>query len=210
MKQIICIFSGILVFSFGNLLFAIPNHITPGGITGLSNVFYYAHGMNIGLSLFLLNLPIFIIAWLIYRKLVYRSLLSMFLCSVLTGVFQSIVVPWGIHNIVIGCLFGGTLMGLGLGIIGISDSSLGGGTLVGKLLQLKYGFSFSLTTLLFDSLVYPISFFVIGAKETFFSLLLSIFSASGIRLVSWALAKAKRRKVTENAIGELDILSHSD
>ena len=192
MKDLLVIFSGILIFTFGNLFFAIPNHIMAGGVTGLSTVLYYVFGVNIGLTFFLLNLPLFLIAWRVSRGLVSRSIVSMFLSSVIIGLLQPFLLRWGTHNIVLGSVAGGTIMGLGLGIMGASNSSLGGGSLTGKLLHHKFGFSISLTTLLFDSLVYPISLFAIGRKETIFSLILSLFSALGIRLISWAVEKKRK------------------
>lgn len=133
----------ILIFAIGNLLFAVPNYIMNGGITGLSQLSYYIFHTNIGLSLLLFNLPLFIYAFFKYRDLFYKSVASMIVFSLAVGLLQDFIIPFGIQNIWIGSIVGGFWMGISLGILAKLNASLGGGSLLGKMLNLRYGFSLS-------------------------------------------------------------------
>ncbi|MGG1599830.1 YitT family protein [Paenibacillus naphthalenovorans] len=173
----------ILIFAIGNLLFAVPNYIMNGGITGLSQLSYYIFHTNIGLSLLLFNLPLFIYAFFKYRDLFYKSVASMIVFSLAVGLLQDFIIPFGIQNIWIGSIVGGFWMGISLGILAKLNASLGGGSLLGKMLNLRYGFSLSKSIFFIDASVYPLSLFIIGGRETLFSLILTAFSAFGVYVV---------------------------
>jgi uncharacterized membrane-anchored protein YitT (DUF2179 family) len=184
MVKFFSLFIVILLFSVGNLIFVVPNTIMNGGITGLSQMGYYLYDFNIGISLFLLNLPLFTLALLFYPNLFFNSVVSMLTVSLIIGVLQEPLLQFGIHNIWIGSICGGLWTGISLGILAKMNSSLGGGSLLGKILHEKYGYSLSKSILLIDSSVYPLSFFFIGATETLFSLILTFSCAIGIYITS--------------------------
>jgi uncharacterized membrane-anchored protein YitT (DUF2179 family) len=180
----VLLFVAVLFFAMGNLLFAVPNHIMNGGITGLSQLSYYVFKNNLGLSLFLFNMPLFIIAFIHYRHLFYKSVVSMIILSLLVGLLQDYLIPFGVHNIWIGSIVGGFWMGLSLGVVAKMNASLGGGSLLGKMINLRYGYSLSKSIFIIDASVYPLSFFIIGGRETLFSLILTASSAFGVYVIS--------------------------
>lgn len=181
--RIVLLFVAILLYAIGNLLFAVPNHIMNGGITGLSQISYYVFKTNIGISLLLFNLPLFIFAFFKYRHLFYKSVASMIVFSLAVGLLQDYIIPFGVQNIWIGSIIGGFWMGVSLGILAKLNASLGGGSLLGKMLHLRYGFSLSKSIFFVDASVYPLSLFIIGGTETLFSLILTAFSAFGVYVV---------------------------
>lgn len=193
-KQPLYIFLTILLFAVGNLLFAVPNTIMNGGMTGLSQIGYYLYEYNIGLSIFLLNLPLFIIAFFYYRELFYKSAIAMGVASLLIGLLQDPMLHFGIHNIWIGSVGGGLWMGISLGILARMNASLGGGSMLGKMLHDRFGFSLTKAIFFIDASVYPLSLFLIGVKETIFSLILTFFSALGVYFVT----KSSKKKLTKN------------
>ncbi|MET3505277.1 YitT family protein [Halalkalibacter oceani] len=178
-------FLGVFLFVVGNIIFALPNEISPGGIVGLSNLLYYWFNYDIGVSYFLLNVPLFILAWRISKPLFNQSILSMILCSIMLGFLEPLSFSLGVDNVWAGSLLGGLIIGAGLGVLGLTDSSLGGGSLSGKMLNMKFGLSFGLTTFMIDSLVFPLSLFVIGITNTFFSIILAFFSFMGIVVIDF-------------------------
>ncbi|BCJ86271.1 YitT family protein [Effusibacillus dendaii] len=190
MKNYLYIFITIVFFAVGNLLFAVPNKIMNGGMTGLSLMAYYVFGLNIGLGIFLLNLPLFLLAFLFYRNLFYNSVVCMAVSSLVIGVLQNPLLRFGVHNVWVGSIVGGFWMGTALGVLAHFNASLGGGSLLGKMVHQRYGWSLSRSIFLIDSSVFPLGFFVVGARETLFSLLLTAFSSLGVFTVS-ALLKAK-------------------
>ncbi len=67
----------------------------------------------------------------------------MIVFSLAVGLLQDFIIPFGIQNIWIGSIVGGFWMGISLGILAKLNASLGGGSLLGKMLNLRYGFSLS-------------------------------------------------------------------
>ncbi|RFU70127.1 hypothetical protein D0469_08070 [Peribacillus saganii] len=183
-KQPLFIFLTILLFAVGNIMFAVPNTIMNGGMTGLSQIGYYLFDFNIGLGIFLLNVPLFITAFLFYRDLFYKSAVSMAVVSLLIGLLQEPLLQFGIENIWIGSVVGGLWMGVTLGILARMNASLGGGSMLGKMLHERYGISLTKAIFFIDSSIYPLSLFLIGVIETIFSLVLTFFSAVGVFLVT--------------------------
>jgi uncharacterized membrane-anchored protein YitT (DUF2179 family) len=183
-RQPVYLFITILLFAIGNLLFAVPNTIMNGGMTGLSQIGYYLYSFNIGLGIFLLNIPLFVAAFFFYRDLFYKSAVSMVLLSALMGLLQDPLLSLGIRNIWIGSIAGGLWMGITLGILARMNASLGGGSMLGKMLHQRFGVSLTKAIFWIDASVYPLSMFLIGAVETLFSLILTFFSAVGVYLVT--------------------------
>ncbi len=183
-KQSVSIFGAILFFAVGSILFAVPNQITNGGLTGLSQMGYYLYKFNIGLSIFLFNIPLFIAAFFFHKELFYKSAASMVAVSLLIGVLQEPLLAFGLRNMWIGSVVGGLWMGLALGALSKMNASLGGGSMLGKMLSDRYGFSLSKTIFFVDASVYPLLLFLIGFTETIFSLLLTFFSSLGVYLVT--------------------------
>lgn len=107
----------------------------------------------------------------------------MIVFSLAVGLLQDYIIPFGVHNIWIGSIVGGFWMGVSLGILAKLNASLGGGSLLGKMIHLRYGFSLSKSIFVVDASVYPLSLFVIGGTETLFSLILTAFSAFGVYVV---------------------------
>ncbi|EKN66147.1 hypothetical protein BABA_17092 [Neobacillus bataviensis LMG 21833] len=188
------IFLAILSFGVGNLLFAVPNNIMNGGATGLSLMTYYIFNTNIGFNLFLFNLPLFILAFIFYRSLFYKSVVSMIALALVVGSLQDFLIPFGIHNIWIGSIVGGFWMGLSVGVLAKCNASVGGGSLLGKMINQRYGYSLSKSIFYSDSVVYPLSLFVIGGRETLFSLILTASSAFGVYVISVLPQKFTKEK----------------
>jgi uncharacterized membrane-anchored protein YitT (DUF2179 family) len=176
------------------VFFAIPNHIAAGGITGLSTLLYYWFNWNMGFVYFLLNVPLFLIAWRVSKSLFFQSISGMILCSIMIGLLAPLSEVYGVKHLWVGSCFGGLVMGLGLGILGFANASLGGGSLTGKILNKKYGFSFSLSTMLIDASVLPFAWFVIGAHQTLFSIIFIVSNALGIRVVDFIIKSIRTAK----------------
>ena len=85
-------FSGIFIMSVGVHCFLVPANIAPGGLSGLGILVRYLWGMPIGLSTFLMNVPIFILSWrYLGRKYTLQSFGAVLLNSV---ILDYVVTPW--------------------------------------------------------------------------------------------------------------------
>lgn len=129
---------GSLVFALGFSLFLQPNHLNSGGISGLAMVVVEVLGVgSVGVLSIALNMPLFILGGLkIGKRFFAGSLLGMLVSSLLIDVFSQIQMP--AMEPLISALYGGTICGLGLGIVFVCGTSTGGSDILVRLLKLRY------------------------------------------------------------------------
>lgn len=129
---------GSAIFALGFSLFLQPNDMSSGGISGLAMVVVELLGFgSVGVVSIVINLPLFVLGGLkIGRQFFFGSLLGMLLSSLLIDAFA--MIPFPVPEPLLGCLYGGVLCGLGLGMVFVCGSSTGGSDILVRLLKLRY------------------------------------------------------------------------
>ena len=132
--DILFILLGCGLLAIGLDMFIIPNHISPGGVSGLSAAIASLIPVSVGTLSFLINLPLLIGGWRVlgFRQL-SRTLVATVLLSVLIDLF-AIVLPVYSGNILLASVLGGVLSGAGVGILFLRGISTGGTDLLSILL----------------------------------------------------------------------------
>lgn len=147
-------------------VFTAPNHIAPGGVTGLSTLINYIFDTPIGLVAFLINIPIVIWAILeIGYKLVVKTMTAIVLSSLMIDLF-SYFLPAYQGNMILVALFAGLCEGLGLSLTFIRGATTGGTDMVARLLGRRLPhLSMGKLMLAIDGVIVVISAFVYGSIE---------------------------------------------
>ena len=131
-KQIAEIFGTILgsfVISIGISLFLLPNQLSSGGIAGIRTIIYYLLKIQMGTTIILLNIPLFLISILKIGK-------SFFVKSLIGTISLSIFIDWLdkfkplTQDRFLACIYGGIIIGVGTAIILKVNSSTGGTDMV--------------------------------------------------------------------------------
>ena len=118
--------------------FLIPNSIAPGGLTGVATIVNHLLGTPVGLVSLLLNVPLFIIGYRSMGKVfAFRSLIATFLFSILIDILPIRPVS---YDPLLGTLFGGVVLGAGLGLILRGGATTGGTDMVARLVHRKFTF----------------------------------------------------------------------
>ncbi|HLO13121.1 MAG TPA: YitT family protein [Pseudoneobacillus sp.] len=177
MLKIVGILTGSVLVSLAFNLFLIPHEIMSSGISGLSIILGMFTPFNAGIYNFLLNFPLLILGYMkLGRKFILYTILSVISISV-----SLYIIP--IHEIasnsILSSVFGGALVGLGIGIIFRSSGSSGGFDIIGMLLTRKK--DFPMGTLLFgmNGIVILISGFLFS-WDSALNTLVSIFVTSKV------------------------------
>lgn len=135
----------LLMITLGSAAYAVgfvwcyaPNGIAFGGVTGAAQIInYLIPALPIGVTVIVLNVPLFILGWkLIGGRLLVSSLYAMFIASVFIDVLTPLRV-WQPMEPLLACIFGGLLLGLSLGLIFQQGATTGGTDLLARLLKLK-------------------------------------------------------------------------
>lgn len=135
----------LLVITLGSAAYALgfvwcyaPNGIAFGGITGVAQIVnYLIPALPVGVTVIVLNVPLFILGWrLIGGRLLVSSLYAMFISSVFIDTLTPLR-EWKSMDPLLACIFGGLLLGLSLGLIFQQGATTGGTDLMARLLKLK-------------------------------------------------------------------------
>ncbi|KQR91506.1 hypothetical protein ASG01_14150 [Chryseobacterium sp. Leaf180] len=143
-SDIIYLVLGVISASFALKSFLVPSHFLDGGVTGISLLLHEVYHWNLGISLFVLNIPFIVLAYFqIGKHFAIRSSLTILLIA-----FTMYFIPFPelTHDKLLVAMFGGFFLGIGIGL-----SMRGGGTFDGMevlaLLTFKKS-SFSITEII--------------------------------------------------------------
>ena len=130
---------GCILAAFGTAVFLLPNKLSTGGFSGIATIFYYFFDFNMGTTIIILNIPIFILAYFKLGKyFTCKSIISTIVFSYFIDLFEKIDLL--IEDRFLASIYGGILMGIGLAFIFKAGSSTGGTDLIANLTQ-AYNFN---------------------------------------------------------------------
>lgn len=116
-------------------LFLMPNRIAPGGVTGIATIITYALGLPTGLVSLALNIPLFLYGWrMMGRRFLLRTSIATVVFSLLIDL---IAVKPLTRDPLMASVFGGVLLGIGLGLILRGGATTGGTDLLARLVHQK-------------------------------------------------------------------------
>ena len=136
----------VVYYTVGSLLYAIsvncfsaPNHIAPGGLTGVATVIHYvAPRAPIGLTILILNIPLLLTAWLlISRAFTVRTMLCTILSTLVIDALAPMLPVYTGDRFLVSVM-GGVLSGIGLGLIFLRGGSTGGTEVIARLLERRF------------------------------------------------------------------------
>lgn len=117
-------------------MFLIPNAIAPGGLSGIATILNVLFRTPVGLVSLIMNVPLFIIGYRsMGRVFAFRSLVATVVFSLL---IDWLPVPVVTNNTLLGSLFGGALMGLGLGLILRGGATTGGTDMIARMVHARF------------------------------------------------------------------------
>lgn len=138
---------GAFIYAFGIAVFLDPNHLAPGGVSGLSIILnslikFGEFQIGTGVWIFVINIPLMIIGLVVFKLrfllgTVYVTALSSAIIEVIDRGFSAYI-PDMTNHLVIAALAGGTLVALGIGLVFRGGGSTGGFDIVVKLLRRKF------------------------------------------------------------------------
>ena len=189
--DLLFIFAGSVCYAVAIGMFSDPNDIAPGGLTGVAILLNYLFDwIPVGVATIVMNVPLIITAWFVLSKyMVVRTLWGILLSSVLTDALSPYVKDLFLSRIVVEngkdpilvCIFGGALLGLGVGLIMRRGGTTGGSEVISRLLEKKYP-HMSVGTLILgvDAVVITLSAIVYGQIENALYAVVFVFVGSQI------------------------------
>lgn len=175
--EYLCILAGTTIMAIATNIFYEPNSIVTGGISGLSIVIQYLSGkfFNYPIPLWattiVLNIPLLILGARVNgRKFISRTIVAIILLSTMLYVTKGIETQG--FDMTISSIYGGLLMGLGLGLVFRNGATTGGTDLTASIINAKNK-HLPIANLMFciDACVIASGFFTFGAKNAMYAII---------------------------------------
>ncbi|SDH10263.1 Uncharacterized membrane-anchored protein YitT, contains DUF161 and DUF2179 domains [Aneurinibacillus thermoaerophilus] len=170
LKRALFIILGAALVSVGLEIFLVPNNIIDGGIVGVSIILSHLTGLKLGIFLFFLNLPFLFVG--------YKQIGKTFAISTLLGVAVMSLGTTLLHPVqkvtadpLLAAVFGGIILGIGVGMVIRYGGSLDGTEIVAILFNKKMPFSVGETVMFFNIFILGSAGFVFGWDRAMYSLI---------------------------------------
>jgi uncharacterized membrane-anchored protein YitT (DUF2179 family) len=169
------IFVGIILTSLGLKAFLLPNGFLDGGVTGIAILVRTQVDINMSYLLVIFSIPFLILGYFtVSKRIVVNSIISILGVALFIHFenFQTIT-----NDKLLISIFGGLLVGSGIGIAIRNGSVLDGSEILGIYLNDKFGFSIGKIVLVFNIILFSITAFVVSLEVALYSILTYIIAA---------------------------------
>ncbi len=129
---------GCSVYTAGVICFLTPSEITPGGFTGVATLLGTFVGLTSGVWYLIMNLPLLFIALRKFgASFIWKTGIAIVLNSLLLDVYQDLL-PKYTGDRLLAAVFGGVVVGTGLGLVMLRGATTGGVDVLAKLIHLRW------------------------------------------------------------------------
>ncbi|MCY8938673.1 YitT family protein [Peribacillus frigoritolerans] len=170
MKKFVTLLFSSFFIGVGLNLFLIPTHLINGGIFGISLLIKYVWGIQVGHTLIMINIPIYLLS-LLYDK-------SYFFNAILGLVFTSTIIDWltllnGLVHlpIITSAIIGGMTIGIGVGFMLRQHISPGGVDLLALLISKTTAINPGIIIFIIDSFIVIAGIIILKDLKLMYSLI---------------------------------------
>ncbi len=167
---------GSFLVAVGVAYFVNPAKIASGGVSGIATMIYHTLGFNPGYVIFGLSIPIFLIGTKVFGKVYgFKSLLGTILLSAFTSVLVLVSGGDGFLDyseplsVWLSALFGGVIMGAGIGFCMKGGANTGGTDIIAQILNKYTPLSLGTCLTLCDAAIIASSVFIFGVESALYA-----------------------------------------
>lgn len=181
---------GAAVIALGFNVFLFPNQIASGGVSGISTILHGLFGWNAGLVQYAFNIPLFIAGVLILGKKFgiksFVGTITLPFFVILTESWE----PWTL-NPLLGAIFGGIVVGLGIGLVFKGNASTGGTDLLAQIITKFTGLTLGTSVLLIDGVIAVSAALVFDLEKGLYALIGLYVTTKTIDIVQLGFSQSK-------------------
>lgn len=183
-RDIIYIAIGIIITAAAYAFFIVPAKIIPGGISGISIILHHLFKTPFGAVMLAINIPLLVLGVKLFGKVFgFRTVIATVLISLVTDGFAYFLKPlvFDNGNLLLAAVYGGALLGIGLGLIFKGRGSTGGSDIVGRIMNKYTPLSVGYSIMIVDAVI------IIGSALIFRNYELILYSFITLFLSSKAI-----------------------
>lgn len=206
-KKYIFVLLGGLFLSVGVAIILAPNHIASGGTPGIAIVLNHFIGTNLGLLMFIINVPMIIIGMkYISKGFAYRTIFSICVTSFTVDfIYEFLKYKGLILDNILAAIFGGIFVGIGLGLIIMGNAAAGGPSVMAKLISQKTKFKEENIIIAMDVIIVISAGFAFENIESTFLSLISVYISA--KAIDTVLSGRPTFKMVHIATKESELIS---
>ena len=205
-KSYVVITLGSILYALAYNIFYAPNLVAMGGLTGLGQVLNaLIPVLPVGTTVFVMNVPLFFLGWkFIGGHLLVSSLYAMTFSSFAIDVMDMIY-QFPPMDTMLAAIFGGALLGAGIGLVFAKGATTGGTDLIARLLKLKFAWlPMGTLVLIPDFIVIVLAAIAFGKVESALYGLVSLFITSKVMdMVLYGMDSSKVAYIISDACKEI-------
>ena len=176
LNEYISIILGSILVGLSYNVFLLPARLAAGGVSGISTILYELNQYNPAYVQWMINIPLFIVGFLLLGKdFSLKTLVGIFFVPF--TIWLSTDIPFKIDNPLLSAIYGGIMLGVGLGIVYRGKGSTGGLATVAQILKKYTGLSSGYSQLFVDG-------FVVISSALVFNLELALYAMMSIYVTS--------------------------
>ncbi|QPQ34380.1 YitT family protein [Lysinibacillus sp. JNUCC-52] len=181
---------GAAIVAIGFNVFLLPNQVASGGVSGISTILHGLFGWNPGLVQYAFNIPLFLAGVLILGKKFgvksFVGTITLPFIVLLTNSWE----PWT-DNPLLGALFGGIVVGLGIGLVFKGNASTGGTDLLAQIITKYTGLSLGTSVLLIDGIIAISAAIVFDLEKGLYALIGLYVTTKTIDIIQLGFSQSK-------------------
>lgn len=189
-KRIFFIIIGSILMGVGLEEFLVANKILDGGIVGISIILSHISGIKLGIYIFILNIPFFYLG--------YKQIGKTFALSTLLGISVLSITTVFLHNfpaftndLLLSTVFGGIVLGAGVGLVIRYGGCLDGTEVLAILLNKRLPFSVGEMIMFFNLFIFASAGLVFGLDRALYSMIAYFIAYKTIDIVIEGLDESK-------------------
>ena len=194
---------GSAVTALSIALFTTPAQIAPGGVSGIGTILYHMFGIDVGLSIFVLSVPVFIAGVRLFGSLYgIKSLIGTVALSAFTSFWNLIFGYDGIldysreMSLWLSVLYGGVLAGIGLGLVMKGGSNTGGTDIMALILARYTKITTGTSLMIIDAVIIAASAFVFSLESALYAIVVAFITSVALDKVVLSIGTGYAKEIT--------------
>ena len=178
-------------------IFLVPNNIIDGGIIGISIMISYITKIKLSILTLVFNIPFLILGYKqLGKSFLIKASYAMVVFSVLLNQFKP--VPELTNDILLATVFGGLLLGIGVGFVIKFGACLDGTEVIAIMISKKTSFSVGQVVMFLNFFIYATASLLFGWDRALYSILTYFITFKIIDMVSEGFEQAKAVMIITN------------
>lgn len=172
-----------LISSVGLNMFIIPHKLLSGGVSGIALIVQYLSGIQAGIIIILINIPLFVLSIKeLDKEFTILTIIGTVCQSIFLILTRNVSQLYFAKDMILSCIYGGVMHGIALGLIFSNHGSLGGTDIISMIIRRRYNFEIG-------KISFGINLLIVSIGSIFFGIERGLYTLISMYIVSAVMDK---------------------